>query len=185
MTTQLITVEYGTMTVLFQTDGFINATAIAKQFGKKTEHYLRTDETKAYIAALQKYLFPTKNSVTLKRVTEQNQLVIVRQGGIPAEQGTWLHPKLTIHFARWLSADFSVWCDLQIEKILHSDSTSANFSEFLKPITEPITLEDFNWRHEVITTAFQNLQNVKVVMTFNGSKLLIGTRLEKLKRLFN
>ena len=35
MATQLITIQYGTMSVLFQTDGFINATAIAKQFGKK------------------------------------------------------------------------------------------------------------------------------------------------------
>ena len=184
MATQLITVEYGSMSVLFKTDGFINATAIAKQFGKKTENYLRTDETKAYIVALQKYLFPAENSVTLKSVTEQNQLVIVKKGGVPAEQGTWLHPKLTIHFSRWLSADFSVWCDLQIEKILHSDSAHAEFSEFLKPITEPITLEDFNWRHEVITTAFQNLQDAKVFITFNGSELLIGTRLAKSKRLF-
>ena len=55
---------------------------------------------------------------------------------------------------------------------------------FLKPITQPITLEDFNWRHKVITTAFQNLQNAKVVITFNGSELLIGTRLAKSKQLF-
>jgi hypothetical protein len=68
------------MLVLFQTDAFINATAIAKQFGKKPEHYLRTNETKEYISALQKHLFPTENSVTLKMVTEQNQLVIVKQG---------------------------------------------------------------------------------------------------------
>ena len=95
-----------------------------------------------------------------------------------------MHPKLAVSFARWLDARFAVWCDLQIEKILHSDSTSAGFSEFLKPITEPITLEDFKWRHEIITTAFQNLQNAKVVITFNGSELLIGKRLAKSKRLF-
>ncbi len=40
MTTQIITAKYGSMPVLFQTDAFINATAIAKQFGKKTENYL-------------------------------------------------------------------------------------------------------------------------------------------------
>ena len=28
-------------------------------------------------------------------------------------------PKLAIHFARWLSAKFSVWCDTRIEEILH------------------------------------------------------------------
>ena len=77
--TQLLTIQYGTMSVLFQTDGFINATVIAKQFGKKTENYLRTDETKAYIAALQKYLFPAENPITLKSVNKVNQLVITRK----------------------------------------------------------------------------------------------------------
>ncbi len=55
---------------------------------------------------------------------------------------------------------------------------------FLKPISEPITLEDFKWRDEVIVTAFQNLQNAKVIVTFNGSELVIGNRLAKSKRLF-
>jgi hypothetical protein len=176
MATQLITAQYGTMPVLFQTDAFINATAIAKQFGKKTENYLRTNETKAYITALEKYLFPVKNSVTPKSVTEQNQLVIVKQGGSPEEQGTWLHPKLTIHFARWLSPDFAVWCDLQIEKILHSNAAPADLYEFLKPITETITIEDFNWRRQVLSNAFDNLEKAHVSMTITvtilGEELL-------------
>jgi phage anti-repressor protein len=68
---------------------------------------------------------------------------------------------------------------IECEKYLLSE-----LSAFLKPITEPITIEDFNWRHKVITTAFQNLKNAKVVITFEGSELLIGTRLVKSKRLF-
>ncbi len=173
MSTQLITAEYGTMPVLFQTDGFINATAISKQFNKVPKDYLRTDSTKEYIKAIGQIC-----------LIDENQIVKVKKGSSENGGGTWLHPKLAVPFARWLDARFAVWCDLQIEKILHSDSTSAGFSEFLKPITEPITLEDFKWRHEIITTAFQNLQNAKVVITFNGSELLIGKRLAKSKRLF-
>ena len=166
MTYQLITAHYGEMFVLFQADGFINATAIAKQFGKKTEHYLRTNETKAYIAALQKYLFPFENSVTLKRVTEQNQLVIVKQGGHPEEQGTWLHPKLAIHFARWLNADFAVWCDLQIEKILRSNMESLDLWAFLKtPCPEPITEADFEWRKGVVLDVVECLKKTRVEKT--------------------
>jgi phage anti-repressor protein len=56
--------------------------------------------------------------------------------------------------------------------------------EFLKPITEPITLEDFNWRHQVMTNAWQNLQNAKVIIMLSGSELLVGKRLAKSKRLF-
>jgi hypothetical protein len=174
MATQLITAHYGTMSVLFQTDGFINATVIAKQFGKKTENYLRTNETKAYIAALEKYLFPAGNSITPKSVNEQNQLVIVKSGAPETGGGTWLHPKLTVHFARWLSPDFAVWCDLQIEKILHSSLMNDSLCEFLKPITEPITVEDFEWRYHVTLQTLNHLKKarLKFISTMTGEEFL-------------
>jgi len=187
MAIQLITTHYGEMSVQFQENGFINATAIAKQFGKTPEHYLRTDETKSYIAALQKYLFPVDNSNTLKRVIKQNQLVIVKRGAPETGGGTWLHPKLAIHFARWLNADFAVWCDLQIEKILHLKTAPINsdLAEiFLKPITKSLTPDDFKWRYQVLATAFQHLENATMVKTFQGSELLVGKRLVKSKRIF-
>lgn len=90
----------------FTTDAFFNATAAAKPFGKRPVDWLRTDDAKDYIKA-----------VVRKCTTEENQLVIVKQGG-NEQQGTWLHPKLGIVFARWLSADFAVWADEQIEAIL-------------------------------------------------------------------
>lgn len=34
--------------------------------------------------------------------------------------GTWLHPKMAVAFARWLSDDFGVWCDLQIDAIIRN-----------------------------------------------------------------
>ncbi|CAN0570007.1 unnamed protein product, partial [Ectocarpus sp. 12 AP-2014] len=33
--------------------------------------------------------------------------------------GTWLHPKLAVPFARWLSVDFKIWCDEQIDRLIH------------------------------------------------------------------
>jgi hypothetical protein len=171
MTIQLITVQFGNMPVLFQTDAFINATAIAKQFNKLPKDYLKSKRTQDYIESIRRIL-----------LTEENQLVIVKQGGSPEEQGTWFHPKLAIDFARWLDSDFAVWCDLQIEKILHSPADS--FTAFLNPITEPITLEDFYWRYQVIDNAYQNLKNAKIVITLSGSELLVGKRLAKSKRLF-
>lgn len=62
-------------------------------------------------------------SVRRKILTEQNQLVITKQGGV--EQGTWLHPKLGVYFARWLSADFAVWADEQIALILSGELPQA------------------------------------------------------------
>jgi hypothetical protein len=176
MTTQLITAQFDGMPVMFRTDGFINATAIAKQFNKQPRDYLKSERTQEYMEAVKTIL-----------LTEQNQLVIIKQGGSPEEQGTWLHPKLAVDFARWLSIKFAVWCDLQIEKILHLKTAPINsdLAEiFLKPITKSLTPDDFEWRYQVLATAFQHLENATMVKTFKGSELLVGKRLVKSKRIF-
>jgi len=176
MTTQLITAHFGNMPVLFQTDGFINATAIAKQFNKLPKDYLKSERTKEYIESIRRII-----------LIEQNQLVIVRGGSTENGGGTWLHPKLAIDFARWLSSDFAVWCDFQIEKILHLKTAPINsdLAEiFLKPITKSLTPDDFKWRYQVLATAFQHLENATMVKTFKGSELLVGKRLVKSKRIF-
>jgi|GEM_PF-392306 len=114
-----------TFAVSFTNDGWINATQIAKQYGKKPDDYLKSDRTKDYISALIDSLFPVagnpvteQKSTSLKIEVKQNQLVRIKNGGRDGEKGTWFHPKLAIDFARWLNAKFAVWCDLQIEKIL-------------------------------------------------------------------
>ena len=113
------TLSFGSTAVSFRQDGFLNATQIAAHFGKLPKDYLKTEQTQQYIAALAESL-----SERTKILTDKNQLVIIKKGG--AEQGTWLHPKLAIHFARWLDPRFAVWCDEQIEQIL-SGSLKPNF----------------------------------------------------------
>lgn len=111
-TSQSITRTYQTpdltVDVPFRKDGFFNATAVAKAFGKQPADWLKTDETKEYIDSVMNIL-----------LTERNQLVIVKQGG--NAQGTWLHPKLAVPFARWLDVAFAVWCDAQIDAILRGE----------------------------------------------------------------
>ena len=103
--------SFNSVTVSFRQDGFLNASAIAKHFGKAPKDYLKSEQTQQYIAALAENL-----SKGRKIPLEENQLVIVKHGG--NQSGTWLHPKLAIHFARWLDPRFAVWCDEQIEHIL-------------------------------------------------------------------
>ena len=114
MTTQILNIAFGETPVSFRADGFLNATAIAKHFGKLPKDYLKTEQTQEYIVALAEAM-----TERTKILTVENQLVIIKKGGNNKdEQGTWLHPKLAIHFARWLDPKFAVWCDFQIEKIL-------------------------------------------------------------------
>lgn len=103
--------SFSGVAVSFNQDGYLNASAIAKHFGKRVPDFLKTEQNQEYISALAEHLSKTK-----KIVLEENQLVIIKHGG--NQSGTWLHPKLAIHFARWLDPRFAVWCDEQIEHIL-------------------------------------------------------------------
>lgn len=89
--------------VIFDEDAFIHITSIASKFKKRPETWLKTQGTKDYISAL-------------KSVLPDIELVIVNNGGLTP--GTWIHPKLAIVFARWLSPEFAVWCDTKIETLL-------------------------------------------------------------------
>lgn len=77
------------------TDGYVNATAMAKASGKQWSHYRQTDRATIYMEAL------SRN--TEIRVTE---LYVAKPG-----EGTWIHPRLAVDFARWISAEFAVWMD--------------------------------------------------------------------------
>lgn len=103
--------SFDSVTVSFNNNGYLNASAIAKHFGKRVPDFIKTEQNQEYIAALAEHLSKTK-----KIVLDRNQLVIVKHGG--NQSGTWLHPKLAIHFARWLDPRFAVWCDEQIGHIL-------------------------------------------------------------------
>lgn len=105
---------YNDISVSFNEQHYLNATAIAKHFYKFVKDYLKTAQTQDYIAAL------AKNLSVRNIILTADDLVIVRQGGI--EQGTWLHPKLAVNFARWLSADFAVWCDLKIDSLINGEN---------------------------------------------------------------
>ncbi|WPE25039.1 hypothetical protein PshuTeo1_07340 [Pseudomonas hunanensis] len=105
MTAKIIPFDYGGQAVRFNTNGWINATEAAARFGKLPHEWMRLPETVAYLEALAKY-------------GKIPHLVSTRRG---RNGGTWLHPKLAVVFARWLSVDFAVWCDDQIDALLRGE----------------------------------------------------------------
>lgn len=83
-----------------QADGYVNATQMAKANGKHLPHYLANGRTREYIAALAPVVgIPTTD------------LIDTIQGGTPSLQGTWIHPRLAVDLARWISPAFAVWMD--------------------------------------------------------------------------
>ena len=83
----------------------VNATEMAKPFGKRCNDFLSTKQTNELI-----------NSLSAKTGISATGLVIVNQGG--NNQGTWLHEDLALIFAQWLSPDFYLWCNDRIKELL-------------------------------------------------------------------
>jgi hypothetical protein len=81
-------------------DGFADATAMCQANGKEWYGYIRSDRTTDYVAAL---------AASLSLPTDQ--LVITTTTGPNHLRGTWVHPRLAVDLARWLSPQFAVWMD--------------------------------------------------------------------------
>ncbi len=79
-------------------DGYLHATAMCKAVGKLFADYRRLDTTKAYLTAL-----------SADMGIPITKLINSLKGG-NGTQGTWVHPKVAIHLAQWLSPKFAVWC---------------------------------------------------------------------------
>lgn len=135
----VIPFDYKGQPVLFTHHGWINATKVAGRFGKEPKAWLRQIETVEYLLALASALGAKSDALTqlneikeldtstsasrtkVLRLSKQTGLVKVVAG---SHGGTWLHPKLATVFARWLSVDFAVWCDLHIDAVLRGSASA-------------------------------------------------------------
>jgi hypothetical protein len=103
----LVVLEYQGHPITYQEDGWFNATEAAAKFARRPGDWLKLPSTDDYLSALCRQLRREKIS-----------LLKVIRGGRNRPDGTWLHPKLAIPFARWLDDDFAVWCDFQIDTLI-------------------------------------------------------------------
>ena len=81
-------------------DGFASATAMCQANGKRWHEYNSSQRTTEYITAL-------GESLNLPA----DQLVLTTTSGPNHLRGTWIHPRLAVDLARWLSPQFAVWMD--------------------------------------------------------------------------
>ena len=85
---------------------YANATSMCKPFKKLTKDWLKTEQTKRYISALeQKDNYP-------------NGLFLISKGGLVENSGTWIHEKLILKLAQWLDVNFELFCDEAITTLL-------------------------------------------------------------------
>ena len=92
-------------------DVMINATQMAKPFGKQVYEYLRLPSTNELI----------KVKAGKSRIAEDQLVKTIRGGTNP---GTWMHEDIALDFAQWLSIDFKLWCMDRIKELMRFGMTA-------------------------------------------------------------
>lgn len=90
--------------------GYVNATAMCKANNKTWSSYFRSNKAQS---------FASKVSTAL-----QNGIpaTITIEGGNEKDlQGTWVHPKVAMHLAMWISDDFAFWATDVLLKVVNGD----------------------------------------------------------------
>lgn len=100
-------------------DVMVNATEMAKIFGKRTGDFLANQETKDTVSALKRTLISVRleenNNPERTPISVHSDLVIIDDRG---RNGIYFHRLLAIDFASWLDKDFKVWILFTIENVL-------------------------------------------------------------------
>lgn len=91
----------------------VNATQMAKPFGKQPIDWLKTNQSKEYIETFSK----------LKIISLADLVQVIKGGN---NSGTWMHEDVALEFARWLSPAFAIWCNDRIKELLKTGVTTVS-----------------------------------------------------------
>lgn len=86
----------------------VNATQMAKVFGKDLFQFTKSDSTKRFISACLK-----PANAGLLGIKNEVDLIDSKQ-----KSGTWMHRVLALKFAAWLNPEFELWIFITIEQML-------------------------------------------------------------------
>lgn len=146
--------EYQGNSITFDTgDGImVNATEMARSFGKRVNDWLRLAATREFLKALAECRGEGEAGIPAsaenQHVTDgdveplqahHTDFVIVKKGG-SGKQGTWFHEDVAMEFARWLSPKFAIWTNDRIKELLTRGHTETGGFR-LEPTAE--TVENF------------------------------------------
>jgi hypothetical protein len=115
---------------------------------KKVNDWLRLDSTNAYIQALSR----TTGIIA-------NDLTSVKAGSPVNGGGTWIHPKLTLELARWISVEFAIWCDTHLMELLTTGKTELKQNEVI-PLVDAKVEKDKDDPLTIISTVIDLKQKL-------------------------
>jgi len=111
---------------------FVNATQMSQVFNRRLTDFLRTKQTVEFIRELHLFLKGEEATMPkLKNATRPStenlaeafpHLIRVIKGGDPSMQGTWVHERLSLKLAAWLSPRFELWVYNTIMQVMQQDT---------------------------------------------------------------
>lgn len=99
----------------------VNATEMAKRFGKKPSKWLELPSTKEFLQEL-------------KKVRKSDSLIITAEG---RTGGTFMHEDVALEFARWLSPKFAIWCNDRIKELMRYGVSAATSETIENLLADP------------------------------------------------
>lgn len=148
----------------------INATEVAKHFGKRPEGWLKTEEAQRYIDAVSQ----------VEDIRLEN-LIKIQHGG--KHRGTWIHSSLAIGFARYLDPYFAVKCDQAIKRLIRGEQQRKD--ERLKARTgyAPLTLAIQSSHEEPKFYHFVNEANLinRIVLGMDAKEFKAENHVDKVR----
>lgn len=136
MSNKVIKFEYKDSKVSFvHEDGsiMINATEMAKPFGKKVNDWTRLQSSKDFLGEYSKESgYPiTIENANCETGIPASHLIVVNKGNTSKySQGTWMHKDIALEFARWLSPMFAIWCNKKIMELLEKGETKLDIPSY-------------------------------------------------------
>lgn len=94
----------------------VNATEMAKSFGKLPKDFIRLKSTQEFIDA-----YRSARGIILPEIS--SGLIQTINGG--SGFGTWMHEDIALEFARWLNPRFAIWCNDRIKELMKHGFTAS------------------------------------------------------------
>lgn len=132
----------------------VNATEMAKPFGKNVSHWLRNQSTKEFLSEL-----------SALRNRKGSELVSVENG-----VGAWMHEDVALEFARWLSPAFAIWCNDRIKELL---------TQGVATVSNDLNAQQLNFNPVEKGHNFDNHQNAET-NSLDNSTMIIGNHVNQL-----
>ena len=99
-------------------DHYVNATQLCQAGGKKFSHWFSLDTTKELIKELS-----ADAGITASGLVETK-----RGGNNKSDQGSWIHPDLSISLAQWISPQFSIQVSKWVRTLFNKGSVEIDLN---------------------------------------------------------